>query len=112
VIANDVAEVYSAEAERETCYNESLADDSTVLFILSRLSLITIKKILQDFASINGLHCNFDKTCLMPINPISHQEDWVEEAGFTVVNTIKLLGADLTTDVDVIQSNFVRIIIK
>jgi hypothetical protein len=108
-IENEVEEVYSAEANRETCSNESLADDNTVLFMLGKLSITTIKNILNDFAA-SGLHCNFDKTCLMPINPINQQEqEWVLEAGFTVVNSIKLLGADITTDYNEINGNFVRI---
>jgi hypothetical protein len=46
----------------------------------------------------------------MPINPINQQEqEWALEAGFTVVNSIKLLGADITTDYSEINGNFVRI---
>jgi hypothetical protein len=109
-IPNEVEEVYSAEANRETCSNESLADDNTVLFMLGKLPITTIKNILNDFAAFSGLHCNFDKTCLMPINPINQQEEeWALEAGFTVVNSIKLLGADISTDYSEINGNFVRI---
>jgi hypothetical protein len=62
-IVSAVEAVYSAEANRETCSNESLADDNTVLFMLCKPSISAIKNILNDFAAFSGLHCNFDKTC-------------------------------------------------
>jgi hypothetical protein len=110
IIENDVQQVYSAEAHRETCTNESLADDNTVLSLIDQPSLQSIKFILEKFAVISGLHCNFDKTALMPINPLSLQErTWIEDCGFKIVSSIKLLGADITTNIDDIQSNFIRI---
>jgi hypothetical protein len=102
--------VYSAESCRETDINESLADDNTVLSVINKNSLLTLRDILQDFASFSGLHCNFDKTSLLPIFPPTVQElDWIREAGFTVVNKIKLLGADITSDVAALTENFDRI---
>jgi hypothetical protein len=105
--------VYSAESCRETDTNESLADDNTVLTVIDRLSLITIRDILQDFALFSGLHCNFDKTALLPIFPPTRQElEWIAEAGFTVVDKIKLLGAKITSDVSALHENFERIFEK
>jgi hypothetical protein len=105
--------VYSAESCRETDTNESLADDNTVLTVIDRLSLITIRDILHDFALFSGLHCNFDKTALLPIFPPTRQElDWIAEAGFTVVDKIKLLGAEITSDVSALHENFERIFEK
>jgi hypothetical protein len=103
-------QVYSAESNRETNKNESLADDNTVLSIIDRDSLLAIKKALEDFAIISGLHCNFDKTKIMPINDISVQErEWIEEAGFTVSNSITLLGAEITPHTVNLADNFEKI---
>jgi exonuclease III len=102
--------VYSAESNRETASNESLADDNTVLSIIDRDSLLHIKKCLQDFSTISGLHCNFDKTALMPVFPLTAQEsDWIAEAGFSVVHKIKLLGAEISVNFNDLQDNFTRI---
>jgi hypothetical protein len=99
--------VYSAESNRETDTNESLADDNTVLSLIDRNSLLVIKDILNDFSTISGLECNFDKTALLPIFPVSDIErGWIEEAGFTIVDKIKLLGADITSNYDDFNSNF------
>jgi hypothetical protein len=98
---------------RETDINESLADDNTVLSLINKNSLLTIRDILQDFSSFSGLHCNFDKTSLLPIFPPTVQElEWINEAGFTVVEKIKLLGADITSDVAALTDNFERIFEK
>jgi hypothetical protein len=81
--------------------------------VIDRLSLITISDILQDFASFSGLHCNFDKTAILPIFPPTRQElEWIAEAGFTVVDKIKLLGAEITSDVSSLHENFERIFEK
>jgi hypothetical protein len=91
--------VYSAECNRETDVNESLADDNTVLSIITKNSLITIKNILNAFAGISGLQCNFDKTALLPIFPLTDvEQEWITEAGFTISTSIKLLGADITAE--------------
>jgi hypothetical protein len=102
--------VYSAESNRETDINESLADDNTVLSVIDRNSLLTIKYILTQFADISGLQCNFDKTTLLPIFPVSDQElEWITEAGFTISPLLKLLGAEITSNYEEITRNFDRI---
>jgi hypothetical protein len=107
---NVPGEVYSAESNRETSTNESLADDNTVLSVLNRKSLLKIKTVLKNFSIFSGLECNFDKTSLMPIFPISNDEkEWVQEAGFTVVNKLRLLGADITANFEDLQENFIHI---
>jgi hypothetical protein len=107
---NVPGEVYSAESNRETSTNESLADDNTVLSVINRESLLKINTVLKNFSIFSGLECNFDKTSLMPIFPISNEEsEWVQEAGFTVVNKLRLLGADITANFEDLQENFIRI---
>jgi hypothetical protein len=108
-------QVYSAESNRETDINESLADDNTVLTIINRNSLLTIKNVLTDFAHFNGLpvHCNFDKTSILPVfQPNEDELQWISEAGFAVTNNLKLLGVEITSDPDSLSSNFNKIIGK
>jgi hypothetical protein len=105
--------VYSAESNRETDVNESLADDNTVLSLINRQSLLTIKAILSQLEEISGLHCNFDKTALMPIFPVTDSErEWINEAGFIITNKIKLLGAEISPDFDDFGINFDKILEK
>jgi hypothetical protein len=50
---------------------------------------------------------------LLPIFPPTRQElEWITEAGFTVVDKIKLLGAEITSDVSDLHDNFERIFEK
>jgi hypothetical protein len=105
-----VDEIYSAESRRQTDVNESLADDNTVLSVINRTSLLAVREILTNFALISGLHCNFDKTTLLPIfQPTADEEAWIAEAGFSVSASIRLLGTDITTDYRDITNNFERI---
>jgi hypothetical protein len=67
-------EPYMQESNRETSNNESLADDNTVIFVLDRGSLISIKDILAKFSGISGLECNYDKTALLPIHQLTDAE--------------------------------------
>jgi hypothetical protein len=111
-IGTDI-EVYSAETNRETSNNESLADDNTVLSIIDRESLLTIKSILEQFARFSGLHCNFDKTAILPIFPLSDIETtWIHDAGFSPTNKLKLLGAEITSNINDISDNFTGIVEK
>jgi hypothetical protein len=105
----DLAE-YSAEDNRQTDINESLADDNTVLSVIEENSLLAIKSILENFASFSGLQCNFDKTSILPINPITVQErEWITAAGFSITGKLKLLGAEISADPSELHCNFVPI---
>jgi hypothetical protein len=109
----DNTSFFRAESNRETDINESLADDNTVMSLINRESLLAVKGILQDFAHISGLNCNFDKTSLLPVHPLSEDEEaWIHEAGFTVSSKIKLLGTDITAEPNELHCNFNRIIDK
>jgi hypothetical protein len=61
-------DVFRNESRRETGKNESLADDNTTLTILDYSNLRRLREILDDFARISGLHCNNDKTCILPVD--------------------------------------------
>jgi hypothetical protein len=98
------------ESNRETSKNESLADDNTVITLLQYESLNTIKIALESFSAISGLHCNYDKTVILPIFRQTDEEmEILRDLGFKSVDKIKLLGMDLTNNYADISGNFVQI---
>jgi hypothetical protein len=99
------------EMNRETCKNESLADDNTTITLLNRDSISTVKDILNSFAIISGLECNFEKSCIMPTNPNADPEDIriITDLGFKYENKIKLLGVDIKNTLDNIDEIFIKI---
>ena len=62
---------FRLEANCETTKNEGLADDNTTITLLKLSCLRSMKSILEDFSVISGLVCNYDKTVIMPINPVN-----------------------------------------
>jgi hypothetical protein len=101
---------FSFESNRETVCNESLADDNTILTLMTRNSLEKIRETLLDFEKISGLCCNYDKTVLMPVfEPSDEEKIFSEELGFRIVNNIHLLGMDITPDFADISKNFTKI---
>jgi hypothetical protein len=110
VIINNNNEFFRLEANRNTCKNESLADDNTTLTICDRGSLTRIKKILTDFGDISGLRCNFDKSCIMTTNvPRPEDTDLIQEIGFRCVDTFKLLGTDICRNLNNVDNIFENI---
>ena len=76
---------YRLEANHETAKNEGLADDNTTINLLKLRCLRSMKSILEDFSVISGLICNYDKTVIMPINPVNEpllQE--IRDLGFSI----------------------------
>jgi hypothetical protein len=68
---------------------------------------------LQDFSEISGLHCNYDKTALLPMNPVTEEERIIIlESGFKQVESIKLLGAVISSDWTTLPDNFIGIVDK
>jgi hypothetical protein len=55
------------EGNREMSKNESLADDNTTLMLATSSGLQEFKIILENFCTMSGLECNYEKTHLMPI---------------------------------------------
>jgi hypothetical protein len=58
---------FMLESRRETNKNESLADDNTTLMELTEDNLRNLRLILDNFGTISGLKCNYDKTMVMPV---------------------------------------------
>jgi hypothetical protein len=95
------------ESLGETAKNESLADDNTTLILLEESNLRSLRGILDNFGKISGLLCNYDKTMVMPIG----KHDVIAEnfCGFTVSNKIKLLGMEITPELDNTDDIFIEI---
>ena len=78
---------------------DAFADDTNVT-AQQKVSVLTgLKDILTEFAVISGLKCNLEKTCIMKIGP-TNQDEWdqIVELGFSVVDTMKILGFSLGPD--------------
>ncbi len=95
------------ESGGETAKNESLADDNTTLMLLEERNLKELRRILDEFGSFSGLLCNYDKTVVMPVgkNVIPHQA----LSGFSLSNSVRLLGMEITRDLDNIDDIFIGI---
>jgi hypothetical protein len=98
---------FMLESGGETSRNESLADDNTTLMLLSEENLISLRTVLDDFGNISGLKCNFDKTVVMPIGQVGTVLE--NYAGFTVSNSVKLLGMTINNDLDNFDNIFLDI---
>jgi Reverse transcriptase (RNA-dependent DNA polymerase) len=94
------------ESNRETCKNESLADDNTTLTVLDQQSLLKVREILNLFAGISGLKCNFDKSSVMLTVPDPEDVALVRDAGFGIADRIKLLGIEITANLDNVDEIF------
>jgi hypothetical protein len=106
-------EVYSNEANRETCKNESFADDANNFTVLSFDSLNRLKQILQNFRVLSGLSCNLEKTCVMRIGNLEGDipED-IRDLGFSFVDEMVLLGFTLSNGNNLSELNFNPIVEK
>ncbi len=95
------------ESGGETAKNESLADDNTTLMLLEEGNLKELRRILDEFGNISGLLCNYDKTVVMPVgeNVIPHHA----LSGFSLSNSVCLLGLEINRDLDNIDDIFIGI---
>jgi hypothetical protein len=106
-------EVFENESNRETCKNESFADDANNFTTLSLDSLARLKKILSLFKKLSGLSCNVEKTCVMRIGNLEGEiPDDVKNLGFSFVDEMVLLGFTLSNVENMSLINFNPIIGK
>ncbi len=68
-LAHNNNSFFSCESARETGKNESMADDNTTIMLQTTENFHNLRRILDDFAKVSGLTCNFDKTCVLKIGP-------------------------------------------
>jgi Reverse transcriptase (RNA-dependent DNA polymerase) len=107
---NNINPIFMQESNRETSKNESLADDNSMLQLIDRQGIFATKKILSDFAVISGLHCNYEKTVLMPFldNLDNVTVEILDDSGFKIVDSVELLGVKISKNLDSIEGNFLR----
>ena len=106
-------EVFRFESGRETSKNEGLADNNTTITLINLGCLRSMKKILEDFYLVSGLVCNFEKTVIMPINQINDLTvAHIQELGFTVANSFKLLGLNISRNLDNINEIYSELVTK
>ncbi len=67
-------------------------------------SLHALRSILDDFAKVSRLKCNFDKTMVMPVGTAFGQI--IDTAGFTVTDSITLLGLHINYLAEEFTTNF------
>ena len=61
----------------------------------------------MEFAGISGLNCNIEKTCIMFIGPRDPVEEaGILEQGFSVVESIKILGFQVDNSAEQLGLNF------
>jgi hypothetical protein len=94
------------ELERETVKNESLGDDNTTMTLMAAENLRYLRNILDNFSAVSGLTCNYEKTNVLPIGP--PLED-IDLAGFTLTDSIKLLGLNISKNLDTFDETFTTI---
>jgi hypothetical protein len=98
---------FKGEGFGKTTNNESFADDSSNLMVLTVDSLNKLRIILDEFRILSGLSCNLEKSFAMRIGdcqgPITDDK---LNTGFSFVDKIKLLGFTLQNYGDVVAANF------
>jgi hypothetical protein len=105
-----VHDFFCKETSRETDKNESLADDNTTITLLERTSLLTVRNILNEFGEISGLKGNFDKSCVMPTLPPTDDDiELITSIGFQVSNEFRLLGLNISNNLDTVEESFNKI---
>jgi hypothetical protein len=97
---------FDSESFFQTGKNESFADDSTTCTRLEYEDLSNLKHILNDFALLSGLKCNFEKTSLMRIGDLSGPIDQrILDLGFDIVDSCNLLGFTFSHNFDLGRLN-------
>jgi hypothetical protein len=103
IIIENYNDFFFHESARETCKNESLADDNTTLMLTTTENFTILRQILDDFSMVSGLTCNYDKTNVLMIGPPVPN---VNLAGFVPTDHIKLLGLKITKNLDSFDDTF------
>ena len=115
-VADAVAEEgdlrFSQESAGETNKAEGFADDTSAITVFSYENLCTLKEILSDFAVFSGLRCNVDKTSLLQIGAEVPVPERIRELGFTITDSVKILGMDISNKLADLPANFEQIRIK
>jgi hypothetical protein len=103
---------FANESNRETDNSEAFADDTSVLTEFSLPSLSALKKCMEDFGKFSGLKCNIEKTVLMQVGNKIPVSDEIKNLGFTMSDSIKILGMEIDSEIMNLDSNFSRIAVS
>ena len=104
-------EKFKFESARETNKVKGFADDTTALGLRSKDNIQLVKNILIQFSGFSGRHCNFWKTCVMPVGSDKFM-DSVESCGLVVKKSITLQGMQIDNELLQLHDNFNLTIIK
>jgi hypothetical protein len=91
---------FTFESNKSTGKTEALADDTTVIIKHCRTSLLSLKNTLFEFGELSGLKCNEEKTCILPVGGINALQFQLDDIPFQTVNSVKLLGLDIDSNLD------------
>ena len=101
------------EVQLGTNKSEAFADDTNVTCKQDRNCVLALKNILINFSRISGLQCNLEKTCIVFIGPRNEAEiAAISQLGFTIVNSLKVLGCLVESDGINEETNFDTVIGK
>ena len=92
---------------------EAYADDTTIGITRSETNLRNLVDIIRGFSKISGLHANLDKTHVMPIGPDSNPRNVLcPDLGLSWTDSIKLLGMDISSDLNLLNKNMEKKLIR
>jgi hypothetical protein len=89
---------------------EAFADDTTPMGRLEPTAITYIKNSLEQFAAISGLKCNVDKSQILITGMEGDLPDFVHESGFTITDSVTILGFKITKNCKDLQQNFEPVI--
>ena len=102
---------FVCESDRQTGKVEGLADDTTALGKMSSENVAYLGKVLDDFAIISRLRCNFDKTLLVPVGK-KPPPGAIVPGKFTISTQFTLLGMKIDSNLNLLHANFDTVIDK
>jgi hypothetical protein len=105
--------IYKGEGFGQSEKNESFADDSSNLTVLTYESMAELKSVLDNFRKLSGLSCNLEKSFVMRIGNIDGDiPDNIANLGFSFANKIDLLGFTLNNYGNIATANYEKILVK
>ena len=98
---------FENESNRETDKSDCFADDNTVGTLFEYSCLKKLKEILEQFKILSGLKTNFEKTALMRVGNLEGEiPENIRNLGFTITDSIKLLGFIIPNRGNISTANF------
>ena len=92
---------------------EAFADETTLFMTRTKNNLIHATKYIQQFHTISGLACNFDKTHVIPIGKMDDPEDILcPELGMKWSSTFTILGFEIDSKLKHLGKNYTKVFEK